>query len=294
MPMRDDKMTGERILILGASGMLGSAMVRFLGSSPDFQVFGTVRSKSIVSRFPASLQEFLISGVDVFRLDHLVDVFSMIRPNAVVNCIGVVKQLDSANDPLAVIPINSLFPHQLAKMARLGGARLIHVSTDCVFTGRKGGYTESDAPDADDLYGRSKLLGEVTGPGAVTLRTSIIGHELVTNHSLVDWFLSQKGPIKGYRRAIFSGIPTCELARIVHDYVLPDEGLSGLYHVSAEPINKYTLLRLVADRYKKDIEVLPDDETVIDRSLNSDRFRSVTAYAPPAWESLISHMYEFK
>ena len=152
-------------------------------------------------------------------------------------------------------------------------------------------YTEDDVPNAEDLYGRTKLLGEVSYSHCVTLRTSIIGHELKGRYGLIEWFLGQTGRVRGYRKAIYSGFPTIELARIISDHVLPDRELSGVYHVSSAPISKYDLLKMVAERYGKQIEIAPDEDFAIDRSLNSDRFRSRTGYSPPPWPELIDRMH---
>jgi dTDP-4-dehydrorhamnose reductase len=283
-----------KILVLGVSGMLGNAMFRVLSEAWGSSVVGTARSEAARRHFPAELAARIVTGVDVENHDSLVRTFATTLPNAVVNCVGLVKQLADANDPLQAVPINSLLPHRLAALCQAGGSRLIHVSTDCVFSGSKGDYLETDFPDADDLYGRSKLLGEVDYPNAITMRTSIIGHELSASRSLVGWFLAQEGSVKGFRRAVFSGLPTVELARVVLDFVLPRAELRGLYHVSAAPIDKYELLKLVATTYGKTIEIIPDEQLVIDRSLNSDRFREATGYNPPGWPDLVRRMFEFK
>lgn len=280
------------ILVLGASGMLGNACVRALGRDED-RVFGTVRSAGSIRLFPESVRDRLISGIDVSDFDSLVRVFAQVRPNVVINCIGLVKQLSESKDPLIALPLNALLPHRLQHLCGVAGARMIHISTDCVFSGTTGNYLETDCPDADDLYGVSKRLGEIDGPGAVTLRTSIIGHELISSRSLIDWFLAQEGPIQGFTRAIFSGVPTVELANIIRDHVVPNPALTGLYHVSAEPISKYDLLSMVAEAYGKDIRIEPSERLVIDRSLNSDRFRAATGWAPPPWERLVRTMREF-
>jgi dTDP-4-dehydrorhamnose reductase len=235
-----------------------------------------------------------VSGVDVESLDSLTRMFATLQPDIVINCIGIVKQLADANDPLIALPINALLPHRLARLAQIAGARLVHISTDCVFSGEKGNYVEADLPDAYDLYGRSKLLGEVDYPNAITLRTSIIGHELTGNRSLIDWFLSQTGEVDGYKYAIFSGLPTVEIARIIHVHVIPNPDLHGLYHVSAAPINKFNLLSFVAKEYCKEIEIRENNDFVIDRSLNSDRFRSATGFKPESWPELIHRMHEFR
>jgi dTDP-4-dehydrorhamnose reductase len=187
-----------------------------------------------------------------------------------------------------------MLPHRLARLCKLAGSRLIHVSTDCVFSGAKGGYVEEDASDAQDLYGKSKFLGEVHDAHTITLRTSIIGHELQSAHGLIDWFLSQQGRCKGYRRAIFSGLPTVVLAKIMRDVVIPKPELSGLYHVAAEPIAKLDLLTLVARQYNQSTNIVPDDGLVIDRSLSADRFRQATGYVAERWPELIKQMHAYK
>lgn len=283
-----------KLLILGASGMLGNALLRRLSENVNIEVFGTIRSESAKRFYPPKLANKIITGIDVESHDCLTHIFSNIQPNVVINCIGLVKQLEGVNDPLQALPINSTLPHHLAKMCDLVGARLIHISTDCVFSGYKGNYKESDFADANDLYGRSKFLGEVCDSHTITLRTSIIGHELMSNHGLVCWFLSQKNKIRGYTNAIFSGVPTVELANIINNYILPSPDLHGLYHVAAEPISKYELLKLIAKIYDKKIEIIKDHEFVIDRSLNADLFMNATGYTPPSWPELVRRMFEFK
>lgn len=282
-----------RVLVLGASGMLGNAVLRLFAQSSGCQVFGSVRSSGALRLLPDDVHSNVISGVDVENLDSLTRLFANVHPDIVINCIGLVKQLAEADDPLAAIPINAMLPHRLARLCEVAGARLVHISTDCVFSGSKGMYKEADASDAKDLYGRSKYLGEVDYPHAITLRTSIIGHELDGARSLVGWFLAQQGSVKGFKHAIFSGLPTVEIARIIRDYVIPHPELHGLYHVSAEPINKYDLLRLVAQVYEKNIEIVPDDKFTIDRSLDSSRFRALSGYSPPIWSELVSKMCQF-
>jgi dTDP-4-dehydrorhamnose reductase len=282
-----------KILVLGASGMLGNAMLHVLSENEDWTVFGTVRSGSSSRYFPARIAERLMAEVDVESTDALVKVFAQVRPDVVINCIGLIKQLADAGDPLQAIPINSLLPHRLARLCDLAGARLVHISTDCVFTGKQGGYREDDPSDATDVYGQSKLLGEVNYPHTITLRTSIIGHELNSAHGLIGWFLSQQQQCKGFTRAVFSGFPTVVLAQIIRDVVIPRPELSGLFHVAAQPITKYDLLKLVAEVYGKSIEIVPDNSLVIDRSLNGDRFRVATGYVSPEWPELIKVMHKY-
>lgn len=282
------------LLVLGASGMLGNAVIRVLSEKSDWQIFGTVRSGSAARFFAPEIAGKLIAGVDVEDQDALVRVFTQVRPDVVINCIGLIKQLADGGDPLIALPINAMLPHRLARLCKLAGSRLIHVSTDCVFSGAKGGYVEEDASDAQDLYGKSKFLGEVHDAHTVTLRTSIIGHELQSAHGLVEWFLSQQGHCKGYRRAIFSGLPTVVLAKIMRDVVIPRPELSGLYQLAAAPIAKLDLLTLVARQYNQSIEIVPDDALVIDRSLRADRFQQATGYVAEEWPALIQQMHAYK
>lgn len=282
-----------RILVLGASGMLGSAMFRLLAVDAAHEVFGSLRSAAALRHFSPDLASRIITGIDVESPDALHELFLQVRPEAVINCIGLIKQLALADDPLVALPINSILPHRLARLSDLVGARLIHISTDCVFSGRKGSYLESDAPDAEDLYGRSKLLGEVDYANAITLRTSIIGEELDSAHGLVSWFLSQQQGIKGYTRAIFSGLPTFELARVIGEFVLPRPELHGLYHLAAAPISKYDLLRIINDVYAKGLAIEPNAALVIDRSLDGSRFAAATGYTAAGWLQLIQQMHDF-
>lgn len=286
--------TESTVLVLGATGMLGNAMLRLLGDSPGIHVVGSARSIAGVRLLRKDLQDLVHVGVDAENPDALAKLLGLVRPHVVINCIGLIKQLVDADDPPAAIAINSLLPHRLSRLCSLMGARLVHISTDCVFAGTRGLYREDDVPDAQDLYGRSKLLGEVTNEDhAVTLRTSFIGHELATAHGLVGWFLAQEGSVQGYRKAVFSGLPTVELARIIRDHVLPHPSLSGLYQVSANPIDKLTLLQLVAAEYGHDIDIVTNERVTIDRSLDSTRFRSATGYQPPNWDELVRSMRAF-
>jgi len=282
-----------RVLVLGASGMLGNAMLRVMSGQANWTVYGTLRSPNTTLQALAP-QAQLLHGIHADQPDSLLAAFAQSRPQVVINCVGLVKQLASADDPLEAIPINALLPHRLARLCELAQARLVHISTDCVFTGIQGNYRESDIPDAEDLYGRSKLLGEVSDRHAVTLRTSIIGHELGRDHGLIGWFLSQQGRVKGYTEAIFSGLPTCVLARAVRDHVIPNIDLHGLYHVAAEPISKHDLLQIVNRIYGKALQIEPDDRVKINRSLDASRFMQATGYVAPAWSDLIAQMHEFR
>ena len=283
-----------KILVLGASGMLGNAVLRLFSQTDGCIATGAVRSPQAINFLPDNVRNLVVAGIDVENIDSLLRLFDKEQPDVVINCVGLVKQLSEVNNPLVALPINSLFPHRLAHMCAVSNARLVHMSTDCVFTGNKGMYTEQDVTDAQDLYGVSKRLGEVDYPNAITLRTSIIGHELNGSRSLIDWFLCQEGTVRGFKRAIFSGLPTIEIGYLIRDHVIPNPNLTGVYHVSAEPISKYDLLSLVAEIYGKDIQILQDNEFEIDRSLDSSRFRQVTGFRPAAWPELIRSMHEWK
>jgi len=274
--------------------MLGNAVLRLFAASASFEAYGTVRSHAALAMLPETVRGNVIGGVDVENTDNMIEVLNRVRPDTVINCIGLVKQLAQADDPLQAIPINALLPHRLARLCALVDARFVHLSTDCVFSGAKGMYTESDPSDAYDLYGRSKFLGEVDYPHAITLRTSIIGHELDRNTSLIGWFLKQEGKVRGFDRAIFSGLPTVEVARVIRDFVIPHPELRGVYNLSADPINKFDLLTLVAEAYGKEIEIVRDSGLLIDRSLDSTRFRNATGFAPLSWPQLVHVMCEFK
>ncbi len=284
----------NKILILGGTGMLGHILLRYLYENTKFDVFATARNiEEIHKYFPPELaSRFWRDNVDVGNFDSISHVLSTIKPDIVINCIGIIKQLPVANDPLTTITVNAQFPHRIAQISRDIGARVIHISTDCVFDGKKGMYTEDDIPCADDLYGRTKILGEISYPHCVTLRTSMIGHELKGQYGLVEWFLGQTGTVQGYKNVIYSGFPTIVFSSIIHKYVLPIPDINGIYHISSTPISKFDLLGLIAEKYGKKIDIEPYEDFVQDRSLKSDRFHALTDYVSPAWPELIDAMYE--
>jgi dTDP-4-dehydrorhamnose reductase len=281
-------MNTPRVLILGGSGMLGHKL--WQDFSARFDTYATIRSSQ---NPPAVLDPArTVANVSAETFDTVAGVVGSVRPDVVVNCVGIVKQAPEARDPIASIVVNSLFPHRLAELCDVVGARLVHVSTDCVFSGRVGGYSESDLPDPEDLYGRSKLLGEVAdGSHCLTIRTSIIGRELERSNGLLEWFLSQRGrTIRGYRRAIFSGLTTKALARVVASVVAEHPALSGIRHVAAEPISKLDLIQMLKDAYNMTVEILPDDEVVCDRSLDGTRFEQETGLRAQPWPEMIAEL----
>jgi len=276
------------ILILGGNGMLGHMACRIL--SKNHKVFATGRSPLNAKSplFPLFSKNQWLSDVDAWHWDSIVSAFEKAKPQVVINCIGVVKQLEEAKNPLISIEINSLFPHRLAALCGLSHAKLIHISTDCVFSGNKGMYTELDNPDPVDLYGRSKLLGEVSQNDALTLRTSIIGRQLTGTTGLVEWFFSQKNKtIKGYTKAIYSGLTTQVLCSVIETIITQQSSLSGLYQVASEPINKYDLLYDINKRFNLNITVQPDNWVAIDRSLNGTHFTKRTGITIPSWGDML-------
>jgi dTDP-4-dehydrorhamnose reductase len=275
----------KRLLVLGSSGMLGSCIFKYFSKSNGTEVFGLQRKESNNSNI------FLLK--DILNQKELEKHLDRIKPTHIINCIGVIKQSNDIDNSMSTILINSYLPHYLYNISNNKKTRLIHFSTDCVFSGKRGKYSEEDFPDADDLYGRSKLLGEINKTNALTLRTSIIGHEINSKNSLLEWFLSQKGSIKGYRKAIFSGLTTLEIASILDNFILDNNKLDGLYNLSSDPIDKYSLLNIVKEIYEKDIEINEDNSFIIDRSLDSSLIRNRTNLQTNTWYEMIKNMHEF-
>ena len=281
-----------KILILGATGMLGSAVFRVLSENSSLHVIGTVRRIDSRRYFASELASRLIAVGDLECHNQLEQLFATLNPNVVINCTALRKS--TSTDVIKSINIYSLLPHRLAHLCRLHDVRLIQISTDGVFSGSCGGYTEDDLPDTNDVYGITKLLGEVRDQHAITLRTSIIGHELHTKTGLLEWFLAQGDQCHCYTRSIFSGFPTIVLAQIIRDVIIPRPDLYGIYHIASQPISKFDLLQLVAKKYGKNINIVPNNTVVIDRSLSADKFKSATGYSPRDWPTLVNSMHSDK
>lgn len=283
----------HRVLVIGGAGMLGHELVRRLARR--FETWATVRSPES----PPLLSQHLSAGAvftAVDAADPLLaeELIGSLAPTVVVNCAGIVKQRPEARDPLQCIPVNALFPHHLAAACARSHARLIHLSTDCVFSGRRGNYSERDLPDPEDLYGRSKLLGEPEGAHCLTIRTSMIGHELSGESGLLEWFLRQKGAVTGFERAIFSGLSTPALSRVLETIIEVHPNLSGLYHVASEPISKYDLLVLLRDAFGLPLEIVRDSRVVVDRSLDGRRFQDATGFVPTSWLEMTKELAAMK
>lgn len=284
-----------KIIVLGGEGMLGHKVFQTLSTSypgTKCTVNGSL-SDPFFRTIPLFTLKNTIEKVNAMDFQALRKLLEKERPVFTINCIGIVKQRDEGKMAVPSITINSLLPHLLADWVATWGGRLIHFSTDCVFSGKKGNYTEDDPSDAEDLYGKSKFLGEVATQKALTLRTSIIGRELSNFKSLLEWFLAQKGKkVKGFKRVIYSGVTTNYIAKLAGKIISDHPGLSGLYQVTAPSITKHDLLARIRDAYKLNIEIVADESEVSDRSMNGQRFRQVTGYKEPSWDDLVDQLAE--
>lgn len=279
-----------KVLIFGASGLLGHKLVQVL--SKDFEVWSTVRdSFKVYEKFNIFKKNYTFEKVDVRNTIKIKEIIEDIKPDVIINAVGIIKQIPNSKDVINTLTINSIFPHQLAEISKNISAYLINISTDCVFSGASGNYTEEDIPDAFDLYGKSKNLGEVTLENCLTIRTSIIGRELLTSHSLVEWFFSNEGKkVKGFTNAIFSGLPTVILSETISNLIAKKNRLEGLYHISSKSINKFDLLKLIKEKFGLKIEIEASGTFKIDRSLNSDKFKKATGFEPLNWDQMIEKM----
>ena len=278
-----------RVLVLGATGALGHRLCLDWGER--FECFATVRGPVEEPIAELLSNTHLIAGVSAGEPETLQPAFEEARPEVVVNCVGAVKQAEAGQRPVPAIRTNSLFPHEVAEVCAESSIRMVHISTDCVFSGERGNYSESDVPDATDIYGRSKLLGEISGPGLLTLRTSLIGRELRSSLGLLEWLISNRGgSVKGFSRAVFSGLTTIALATEIGDLLEHQPGLEGVWHLAAEPIDKLELLTLLDRRLELEIEIVPDDGVIVDRSLDSSRLRRATGHEPRRWEEMAEEL----
>ncbi len=283
-----------RVLILGAAGMLGHILLRVLARDPRYQVLGTIRGSC--DKYP-ELDHFhghLIEQVDITNRQRVTEVLKDANPQAVINCVAMRSVGSSSEELVDFIYANALWPHQLASEANNIGARLCHISSDGVFSGSRGQYSEADQPDPSDRYGVAKLLGEPFEPHCISLRTSIIGPELGCGSGLLSWFLAQNTAIHGYARWLYSGVTTLELSSIIADHILPRPQLTGVYHVGGTPISKFALLKLVAQIYDHVIDINDDYSIIKDRTLDSSRFTSETGYRPPNWKTMLCNLRDFK
>lgn len=282
-----------RLLIVGGTGMLGHKLLQILSRAYP-ETYATVRqdmSKPPCKQVPFLQSEKVFHGIDVWDIESLRRIARELRPDYILNCVGVIKQHKASAAAIPCIRINSLLPHEIAEIAAEYGGRVIHFSTDCVFDGTRGMYSEEDIPNATDLYGRSKAMGELFCDNALTLRTSIIGRELQSHASLLDWFLAQSGgQIRGFTKAIYSGVTTNQMAHVIELILQKFPTLTGLYQIVAEPVSKYELLSLVKDRFGVEVSIEPYDDFCIDRSMRGDKFESATGYRSPSWPNMIQEL----
>ena len=283
-----------KILIFGVTGMLGSCLYKYFSNLKEFQVMGVLRNINKKSFFNENTNSRIIVFDNYNNFDKLEKFIKEIRPDYIINCLGVIKQKINTSNPENTVFINSYLPHLIDKLTAIYNFKLIHFSTDCVFDGNIGLYKETDIPLPKDFYGLSKLLGELETKNTLTIRTSIIGHELESTFSLVNWFLSSKNCVKGFTKAIYSGFPSVEIGRIIHKYIIPNKSISGIYNLSSNPISKYELLKIISKQYEHKIDITPDEEVVIDRSLDATKFNKETKYVCPSWTKLIEDMYKFQ
>ena len=283
-----------KVLILGSSGMLGHTLVRYLISQSNLDVGFTLRNNHQLEIFKSIFDVKSSYIFDANYIENFENIILDFKPDLCINCIGIIKKKFGTNDNIQNIKINSLLPHYLDNICLRHNCRFLHISTDCVFSGKKGNYSEVDIPDPIDLYGRSKLLGEVLNNNSATIRTSIIGHEHFTRNGLLEWLLSSKKDVDGYKNAIFSGLTTLELSKIIHRYFIQRNDLRGLFHVSSNSISKNDLLLLIKDIYKLKININEEFKNQINRSLCSSKFEQVSGYKPKRWDDLLEELKSFR
>jgi dTDP-4-dehydrorhamnose reductase len=276
-----------KVIILGSDGMLGHMLLRKAPQS--WQIYSSTRN------------DFVGKNKFYFDLDSTSDAqrtllrnINYLRPDIVINCIGYIKQREEIHKSKEVL-INSWLPHMLNDLSIESHFKLIHFSTDCVFSGKKGMYTISDQPDPIDHYGLSKYAGEVASKNTLTLRTSIIGHEVKNKKSLLEWFLAQDDKCDGYSKAIYSGLTTLQLSKYLFEYIIPsliNNKINGIHQLASPPINKYDLLTLISEVYKKKIEIKKNSSVQIDRSLMSTSIFKLLKMPEPLWPLMVREMHE--
>ena len=284
-----------KLLILGSNGLLGNTLTKYFFEKNNYETFGFLRDSSKLKFFKSEHNSRLIIIQDILNINDLRRKIKELMPDVIINCIGQTNKIkgQNLNNIENYINLNSLFPFRLKEICSEIKSRLIHFSSDCVFSGTNGFYSEKDNPDPTDIYGKSKLLGELDNENIITIRKSVIGHELDSKKGLLEWFLNHEGIVEGYKEAIFSGLTVLELARIIDMYILPNKDIKGIIHLSGDPISKYDLLKIIANQYNKIINIEPNEDIKIDRSLNSDHFKNLTGYKSEPWPLLVKSMEQF-
>lgn len=282
------------ILIIGANGMIGHYLFDYLSLKKKYEIYGFVRNKNLFKEKKRLLNLKNVFEVEILRNNNLKKIIFNLKPKIIINCTGIVKQNPLIDNIPLSIELNSIFPHNLNLICKEIGCRLIQLSTDCVYSGMKGDYKESDLPDSNDFYGRSKLLGELNDKNCLTIRTSFIGHELVNNWGLLSWFLSQKNRVKGFKNVIYSGLTTLEISKVINNFVITNNSLNGLYHISSSPIDKFSLLQIINQAYGKNLSIDADYLEKSDKSLNSLKFQNETGYKPIEWKDAIRDLKNYR
>ena len=280
-----------RIIILGASGLIGHKLLQKL--SNDFDVYATLhRSKESYGLMPLFSGQNIIDEVDVSDFENVSAILHSVNPNVILNCIGITPRKDEINNLYKVIKINSLFPHQLANWAKVNNKRVIHFSTDCVFNGSTGNYTENSLTTAEDVYGRTKALGEINYSHTLTIRSSFIGQELFGKTELLDWFLNQEGKrINGFTNTLYSGVSTNFMTHVVKTIILNAPELSGLYQLAPDkPISKYELLCIAKRAFDVNIEIIPENEYVHTPTLNGSKLKDNIKINVPSWKEMMKDL----
>jgi dTDP-4-dehydrorhamnose reductase len=282
------------IIIIGANGMIGNCLFKYLSFKKKYQVYGFVRNKMILNHENRLIDKTKIIEVQILGNNNFKKIIQALNPEVIINCAGIVKQNPLINNIPLTIELNSLFPHNLNLICKELNCRLIQLSTDCVFSGKKGNYKENDYADANDLYGRSKFMGEINDKNCLTIRTSFIGHELKNKWGLLSWFISQEKKVNGFKNSIYSGLTTLEIAKIIYKFVLPNKEINGLYHIASNPIDKFSLLEIINEIYQKDITIKKDYSLINDKSLDFSKFREVTGYEPIEWAYALKELKNFQ
>ena len=278
-----------KILVLGINGMIGSAIFKELSNNNDFKVVGTLRKTNFKEYFDHNFQKNILYCEDLQKINLILDQY---QPKVIINAIGVTKHKKEIHNIQNTIYINSIFPHNLKDVCRTRSTRLDHKRTDCVFSGKDGQYLDYDNSDAIDFYGKTKALGEINDETAITIRTSTIGHEFNTKFGLLEWFLMQKENCQGFNKALFSGLTNIELSKVIANVIIPNQSLTGIYNCGGNTIDKYSLLKICKEIYKKKINININKDFIINRTLNSSVFYSKTGYVPPEWGVQIEQMYK--
>lgn len=285
-----------KVLILGCTGMLGNAITRYLIDKKNIDLIGTYKDKSKFKLLKYKIKDKYYSKFIYqknLKKNLIINLIKKTKPDYVLNCIGMIKQVKTSKKMM--FSLNASFPKMLENLSNEFNFNLIHLSTDCVFSGKKGFYTEKSKVDAVDMYGKSKIMGELSGNKSLTIRTSIIGNELISSNGLLEWFLNSKKNVNGFTNCYFSGFPTIVLSKIIYKNFLRKKKLpiNGIIHLSSLKISKYDLLKKIKKIYNLKVKIYKNNYLKIDRSLNSIKFKSKFKFKSDSWNLMIKEMKKF-